>query len=410
MKSIENINKFLSYLFFLIPISLVSGPFIPDLIVSIIGFSYFFILFKKGELNTLINKGNLIFIFFCIYITLRALFSIDVPSSILPSIFYFRFGLFLLATVYLIKVFPNFQNQFTKILLLTILFVSIDAYIQIIFGYNLFGMKNEVSDRVSGLFGDEYVLGSYLVRLFPLLIALMIDKITSSLKYKILFLLGAVFFNILIFLIAERTAFALNILFFIIFTLIIKKTRVLMIITFVISFFGLFVAGNLNKSTHERMVSQTINEVFKGGQINVFTEGHQNHLEAAIKMFEDNILFGHGLKTFRILCKDPKYYETVTSCSTHPHNTYAQLLSETGLIGFIIILGLFLIMCKNLILYFFRSFHKVNDKVSDKVKILTILIFVNLFPLVPTGSFFNNWISIIYFLPLGIYLSSKKIN
>ena len=74
-----------------------------------------------------------------------------------------------------------------------------------------------------------------------------------------------------------------------------------MIITFVISFFGLFVAGNLNKSTHERMVSQTINEVFKGGQINVFTEGHQNHLEAAIKMFEDNILFGHGLKTFRIL-------------------------------------------------------------------------------------------------------------
>lgn len=410
MKSIENINKFLSYLFFLIPITLVSGPFIPDLIVSIIGFSYFFILLKKGELNTLLNKNNLIFIFFCIYLTLRALFSIDVQSSILPSIFYFRFGLFILAAVYLIKVYPNFQNQFTKFLLLTILFVSMDAYIQIIFGYNLLGMKNEVTDRVSGLFGDEYVLGSYLVRLFPLLIALLIDKITSSFKYKILFILATVFYNVLIFLIAERTAFALNILFFILFILIIKKTRVLMIITLVVSLFGLFLAGNLNKSSHERMVSQTINEVFKDGKINVFTEGHQNHLKTAIKIFKDNILFGHGVKTFRILCKDPKYYETLTSCSTHPHNTYVQLLSETGLIGFTVIFGLFLIVCKNLILYFFKSFYTANNIVSDKVKILTILIFVNLFPLVPTGSFFNNWISIIYFLPLGIYLSSKKIN
>ena len=86
MKSIENINKFLSYLFFLATISLVSGPFIPDLIVSIIGFSYFLCI-KKGELNTLINKGNLIFIFLYLH-NFKSPFSIDVPSSIFKYILF----------------------------------------------------------------------------------------------------------------------------------------------------------------------------------------------------------------------------------------------------------------------------------------------------------------------------------
>ena len=308
----------------------------------------------------------------------------------------------------MLKEYPNFENLFAKYLLITILFVSVDAYIQIIFGFNIFGMKNIVPDRISGLFGDEYILGSYLVRLLPLLLALLINKVTFNLLNKILFIIGIVLFNVLIYFIAERTAFALNIIFFVLFTLIIKKTRFLMIITLIISSLGFFVAGNLSKSTQERMINQTINEVFKDNKINIFTEGHENHMKTAIKIFKDNIIIGSGIKSFRILCRDKRYYETITSCSTHPHNTYAQLLSETGFIGFVLILGFFLIIFKNIILYFARSFYLKNDYVSDQVKILSILIFINLFPFVPTGSFFNNWMSIIYFLPLGFFLKNNK--
>ena len=38
---------------------------------------------------------------------------------------------------------------------------------------------------------------------------------------------------------------------------------------------------------------------------------------------------------------------------------------------------------------------------------------ITLWPLAPTGNFFNNWLSIIYFLPLGFiiyFLIKKKIN
>ena len=184
------LNKYISYLFFLIPISLVSGPFLSDAIISILAIFFIYILFKEKEIYYLKDIKVILFLIFCIFLTLRAIFSVNVMESITPSIFYFRFGLFVLATVYLINRIPNFEKNFTKFLLYTIIFVSVDAYIQIIFGFNLFGMKILISDRISGLFGDEYVLGSYLVRLFPLLIALMIDKINLNFKNILIFIIS----------------------------------------------------------------------------------------------------------------------------------------------------------------------------------------------------------------------------
>ena len=64
--NIKYLNKFLIYLTFLIPISLVTGPFIPDLFVSIIAIIYVYILFVRNEIKILFEKKNLIFIFFCI--------------------------------------------------------------------------------------------------------------------------------------------------------------------------------------------------------------------------------------------------------------------------------------------------------------------------------------------------------
>ena len=35
---------------------------------------------------------------------------------------------------------------------------------------------------------------------------------------------------------------------------------------------------------------------------------------------------------------------------------------------------------------------------------LNMAIIINLFPLIPSGSFFNNWLSLIMFYPLGYWL------
>ena len=39
---------------------------------------------------------------------------------------------------------------------------------------------------------------------------------------------------------------------------------------------------------------------------------------------------------------------------------------------------------------------------------LLICVFINLWPLAQTGNFFNNWISIIYYLPIGFIISDYK--
>ena len=401
------IAKYLSYLFFLIPIALVTGPFLSDLIVSIIAIFFIYILIKEKKFLYLKDLKTILFGIFCVFITIRAAFSINIEESIIPSLFYFRFGLLVLATVYFIKEIPNFEKIFTKFLFFTIIFVSTDAYFQIAFGFNFFGFENAVSDRVSGLFGDEYVLGSYLTRLYPLLLALIINKIDFNLKNTFIFILLISLINLLIFFTAERTAFLLNLIFLALLMLTVKKVRKILITIFLISLISMGIAIKSNKGLYERMIIQTYNEVFEDNKINVFTEGHQSHIKSALKMFNDNKFFGHGVKNYRLLCRDPKYFEKITSCSTHPHHSFAQLLAETGLFGFSFILFIFLFVCKEIIFSVKKSFSN-NQQLDDQKTIISILIFINLFPFSPSGSFFNNWLSIIYFLPLGFYLSRFK--
>ena len=119
-------------------------------------------------------------------------------------------------------------------------------------------------------------------------------------------------------------------------------------------------------------------------------------------MFKDRPILGHGPKSFREQCSKPDYYSE-RSCSTHPHNTYIQLLAETGILGFILPFYVFLFTLFKLSKFCFNSvFHRAN---IEKYKVFALLaIFINLFIFAPTGSFFSNWINVIYYLPISLYL------
>ena len=122
---------------------------------------------------------------------------------------------------------------------------------------------------------------------------------------------------------------------------------------------------------------------------------------------------GGGLKSFRNLCKNDKYKIDKYSCSTHPHNTYLELLSETGIIGFLYILILFLFIIYKSVIHLYIKLFKQKKLFSDYQICLLSCFVINLWPVIPTGSFFNNWLSLIYFLPTGFLiqsLNSKKNN
>ena len=97
-------------------------------------------------------------------------------------------------------------------------------------------------------------------------------------------------------------------------------------------------------------------------------------------------------------------------CTSHPHNFYLQLLSETGLLGFFLIFSLFsyfvFLVLKNFILLIFN---KKNNLTNPMVCLLFCFI-ITLLPIIPNGNFFNNWLSMVMYFPGGFYLFFKNKN
>jgi len=81
-----------------------------------------------------------------------------------------------------------------------------------------------------------------------------------------------------------------------------------------------------------------------------------------------------------------------------------QILAETGLIGIVPVLGIFLLILHQIIIQFVNKL-KGSEYISNFKILLYLAIMISLFPVVPSFSFFNNWISIIYYLPIGFILS-----
>ena len=96
------------------------------------------------------------------------------------------------------------------------------------------------------------------------------------------------------------------------------------------------------KNSGERPINNDI--------IRYYSYEHENLSFTGLKAFQKNILFGTGVKSFYFYCRDTiKKFQYITNergnrlvCSTHPHNTYIQILSEIGIFGFIMILLFFM--------------------------------------------------------------------
>ena len=73
-------------------------------------------------------------------------------------------------------------------------------------------------------------------------------------------------------------------------------------------------------------------------------------LRISLKIFKDHILFGTGTKGFRYLCRNKIYIlENNYGCSTHPHNTYIQILASNGVVGFSLLILAFIYTIKELL-------------------------------------------------------------
>jgi O-antigen ligase len=162
---------------------------------------------------------------------------------------------------------------------------------------------------------------------------------------------------------------------------------------------------NVFPNAKSRLIDQTIHDFTRNTDdtVYIFSKPHTDMYISAYRIFLDNKFFGVGPRQYRERCE--KYSVSEYSCETHPHNTYMELLSETGIFTFFIIASLFISICILSIRHIISKF--VGNKkglLNDFEVCLLSSVIISLWPFSPSGSFFNNWMGIVYYFPIGLLI------
>ena len=409
-------GKYLSYILASIIPLLTISIFAADLVFSLISIIFLIYLFRNN--STFIYRNTFFFLligfyFFCI---VSSILSDNILFSLKSSLPFLRVILFLFLLSFTISrdkkainIFYNFFGVTFSILILHGIFEYIYEFIKLAKLNDL-----DISNiRLSFFFSDERKLGSFLVRLYGLFLALHILKKDKSNFQNIFFLILTLLTAIVILLSGERSALFFLIMFSFVCLILLDinlKTKAIFF-TLIISSFLILLSFNSNLSN--RIIFDKNNKfTFSKEKIVIFTPQHTAHYKTAVKMFLDKPFLGHGPKMFRILCSNEKYFSIVDEvhairigCSNHPHSTYLQLLSETGLFAtFLFSLGFFYISYK-LTKHFFVMIINKKKFLSDYQIVLSSTVLIIFWPFSPAGNFFNNWLLIVSSLPLGFYIN-----
>ena len=400
-------------LFSLIPFFLITGPFLTDLSVSIISILFLIYCLKKNDFSYFNHKYFYFFLFFWIYLIFNTLINNFNLDSFKISFFYFRYGVFVIAIATFLKEDCKFIKYFFYCIFICFTILVFDGFYQYFAGENILGWKN--STRTSSLFGDEKILGSYLSRLWPIFFGLTIFIFKEKNKLSSFIILIFILSEALIFLSGDRTAFFyinLSAIFVILFS---QKLFKLRLITLLSSILILAIISFINPIAKERVFDQTIKQM-RGVEerlpneqkIFIFSRTHTHHYISALKIFLDNKVLGVGVKNFRNFCNDEKYKVSKISCSTHPHNTYIQILTETGILGFLFLLTILIYFCKYILKHFILKF-KGKYYFNDFEICILSGIAIYLWPIVPTGNIFNNWLNIAMILNFPFLIWSRSL-
>ena len=407
-------EKIIAYLVCSIIPFLAFSIFFADLICSVLSLFFLIYLIKK---NSIFFYKNIFFILiFCFYILclISSFLSGEIFFSLKSSLPLIRIIVLIFLISYLIDNNKYFLNLFYNFLKYTFLILIFYGFAEYAYKYYLLianGSLQEAHIRLTLPFSDEGKLGSFLVRLYGLLIASYILGKNFKKSENIILILLSLLMSVVILLSGERTSLFFLILFFVICFFFLNfrfefKAYFLLSFFIVLSLF-LFLNSNLSK----RIIfdpNNKISLVNKKDGIIIFTSQHTAHYLSGLKMFQDKPLIGQGPRMFRLICNIGDFSVRVNnkkSCASHPHNTYIQLLAETGFIGALLFgLGFFHIII-NLFKHSIKKFFFKKNKLNNYQVILCVSALSVFWPFSPSGNFFNNWILIIYSFPVSFYFN-----
>tara|TARA_A100001011_G_scaffold392898_1_gene481478 strand:- start:6340 stop:7566 length:1227 start_codon:yes stop_codon:yes gene_type:complete len=397
----QQIKKF-EYIYLsvlLLPAAIVSGPFVSDLIISLI--AIYFLATKHEQIKIFFKKYfflKVLFIF-CITNIIISLFSENVFVSLKNSLTYIRFPIFLIALSFFFKKNFKYMDILYYSIFFTVLIVCYDACLQFFTGKSIMGFISNSRYRVSGFFRDEYILGSFLARMTPILIAIF--YIFKEKKIRTSIILLCILSYLTIIFSGERTSTGIITIFYLLFFIFVInfsfKNKIYLSMIIIFSFIFIIFSSYALKTRFLSTTQDQLTAIFNDKEkldVGKYNNQHMKHLLVSYEMFKKKPVFGYGNKMFQEVCYN-EFYKDDGRCSTHPHNFTAQIAVENGIVGLFFYAILFG--------YFVLSFFKHNKKGNESLSVITLSIIVFLSPIFPSGSFYNNLMSIFLYFPIAIH-------
>ena len=406
------LDNYFFVLFSLIPVSIIFGPAISLITVLLIDFSFIFLLLYKKDYKFLSNKTVKLILLFCLYLVFNSIISKNFLIGMERNFGFIRFGILFCAFNYFFY-HKNFFNKILTVWSITLLILTIDAYIESITGKNILGygdLNGPHGERIISLFKNEPIVGGYINAFYLIIVGYLFNLSNNySRKYKNIILIVSIIFLTIILLTGERSNTIKAFLGFFIFYYLndffnFKQKFFSIILLFTVisllisgsDYLKLRYAGQFLNPHNPQLETKSFNQKIK-------EDTYFKLYQSGFNIFKDNIMFGVGNKNYRIeSCSVKKKH--IYICNTHPHQTYFEFLSEHGLLGGMILLTILF----NLVFGKLKIILKSKNYVQIGCFIFLLTSFV---PFLPSGAFFADYSLTIFWINLSLmYSINKKTN
>jgi O-antigen ligase len=412
----------------LIPLSLIIGNLATNInitLICLVGLAtYKFQTFTISQ-----KKYQLLIYAFFLYLILITLF-VNLPKlddnllykeHIIKSLSFLRFLLlFLIVNKLFEKNHFNINLFFISCAFFSFI-VAIDILIQVKFGQNLLGFYI-TANRPSSFFGSEHIAGGFMQKYSLFFVFFLLFYLKRG-KVGIYILLLFFFFFVSILLTSNKMPTVLYLFGVLIFFILEKKFKEIFFFLILVSIIifsilkyppypranvaiTLFYTSVIENATKLPKLFYTDSyseeqksweEIYKMKQPNYISK-YTLIFNSALQVWKRNKFFGSGLKSFKLNCRYAKHQ----SCSTHPHNYIIEILIDTGIVGFTLIYSIFILSILN-----FFNFYFYNSNSNSRFLSLPffLIIFLELFPIRSSGSFFTTNNSTVIFLMLAVLIN-----
>ena len=239
---INRIPLLLIYSIIILPITLITGPAIPDITITFTGIFFLLLIFLHKEYKFVIEKKFFLYsVFFWLYLVFISFFAENYYLSFRDAFIFIRILLIPIFIYYWICKETKYIKIIIGVIFISVIFVALDSLYQFSqydpeygFGKDILGFRTTWYGRLTGPFKDELIPGAYLTRFGFLGIIFLFSNINIIAYKNISSIIYLVILGAAIFASGERMALATFLMGIIFLSIFYRSNRLIFFSSFLI--------------------------------------------------------------------------------------------------------------------------------------------------------------------------------